>query len=160
MDREERAKAWRYSTGSAFLDKAARAEHEPDVCFINLSTTGHTSPLGFCCMLREADNALRVLLDNGADPTKPACENLKGRVLDAFWIAMWYGNIRAFITMLDYAPTTIVTPYGDLNRWVDCYHLRNRSKVTIACILRNMQRDDLIEPVLRRVCAIPLLEWK
>jgi hypothetical protein len=161
------------------LERLAKIEKEPDACFIEHNGCVD-SPLGFCCTKNtwQGWQAMRVMLERGADPTKNARKmNLRTRscmlfvfgvasspASDAFVLAAAHDNVSAFIMMLEYAGAPVGLRLSDprWQRYVDRWHLRNASKLALAWVLcrRPMQREDLVEPILQRVCTIPLLNWK
>lgn len=169
MNREERAAKWLYgglnTLRSPSLETLAESEEETDVCFIE-NHGWQDSPLGFCCTKKNVfgKRAVRVLLERGADPTKDARKLFFGTQLlvgvNCFVVAAAQNNIEAFVMMLDYATYSGVTLDTLCVTWIDRHHLRNRSKTALAWVLRyQMQRDDLVEPVLHRVATFSLFEW-
>lgn len=179
MKREERAVRWLTGgPGSRSLEVLAETEEEPDECFIEYHGF-IDSPLGYCCTKNSwyAEQAVRVLLERGADPNKDARKTsfrtrlgalinfgvAPSGVANAFSLAASHNNFNAFIMMLEYGNPPVKSKTFDPHWafWFDRYHLRNASKLVLAWLLRHpMQREDLVEPVLRRVCAITLLNWK
>jgi hypothetical protein len=180
MNRETRAANWVYDGPfSRSLERRAESEEEPDVCFIEYKGC-LVSPLGYCCMNNNsyhAKAAVRVMLGRGADPSKDACKvGLKtslvklvargvtaSRSSSALLLTAVHDNFHVFIMMLEYAgvPAGFKLSCPGYRDYIDRHHLRNASKLALAWVLRHpLQREDLVEPILRRVCAISLLEWK
>lgn len=168
MNREERAAKWLYGGLNALrspsLETLAESEEETDVCFIE-NHGCRESPLGFCCTKKNVfgKRALRVLLERGADPTKDARRLFFGAELlgvNGFVVAAVQNNIEAFVMMLDYAKYSGFTLDTHWGTWIDRHSLRNRSKTALVWALRyQMQREDLVEPVLHRVATFSLFEW-
>lgn len=179
MNRETRAANW-LSAGplSKHLESLAEAEEEPDECFIKYHGF-RESPLGYCCTKSHwlAQDAVRIMLERGADPNKDARKtSFKTRlgtlitfgvassgVSDAFALAAAHNNFNVFYMMLEHGrpPKKSKTLHPTWVFWVDRWHQRNASKLALAWVLRHpLQREDLVEPILRRLCTIPLLNWK
>lgn len=180
MNRETRAANWVYEGPfSQSLERQAESEEEPDECFIPYKGC-LVSPLGYCCMNNNsyhAKTAIRILLERGADPSKDACKvGLKtslvklvargvtaSRSSSGLTLAAVHDNFHAFIMMLEYAgvPAGFKMSVPGYSNYIDLWHLRNASKHALVWVLRHpLQREDLVEPILRRMCAIPLLYWK
>jgi hypothetical protein len=169
MNAEERGRRWR---------NAIIPEHEaliadepwPNSMYIDMHG-GRFSPLGFLCYL---DRPIDGLLARGADPLALGWQKEK-RFFNAYQVCAKEYAAKSFaqlmcVTSAEWAKillqTIVVT--DDDGYMCDCDSkfqnmlmevVERGARFAIGWSLLQMQRDDLIEPVLERLAAIPVEEW-
>jgi hypothetical protein len=169
MNREERALAW--ETGRV-ADQIVLSRDEPWPNELYIRGFGEIlSPLGYTCYMNHR-GAVRVLVENGADPLAVAQREGARDARDALDVCVISGCIEAFQELIQYVPITAAraaisarrhtkscTCFSDFHACIDCYFERNKCFVAIGWALCQLSRDDLIEPVLQRLAAISLDVW-
>lgn len=170
MNLEERAGLWnavfKATPREHALNELAKTEPEPTVPYILLNRMYVLSPLGIALIYhsRGGEAALKTFLERGASPNDVA-EILIRRehihtMCDAFHLTCRYKLEKAFRLLLEYAKpdsTAGLTPV--YLSWVDAKHERTTASVCLGWLFTQMQRDDLIEPVVQRLAFIPLDSW-
>jgi hypothetical protein len=170
MNLEERVDLWH----SAFkadprehaLNELAKTEPKPTVPYILLGGVYILSPLGIAliCHSRGGEAALKTFLERGASPNDVA-ELLIRRgyihtMCDAFHLACRYKLEKPFRLLLEYAtPDSIDGLTPAYMSWVDAKHERSSAAVCLGWLFTQMQRDDLIEPVVQRLASVPVDSW-
>lgn len=120
------------------------------------------SPLGIAvwCMVRHG-TAIRLLLEKGADPHAPALmieymyDIMPPETFSAFDITVERANWDVFRILLDYA-TPLEFPTIYLKR---IKLAQNAAGHAITWLFTQIQREDLVQPVMRRLARIPLHDW-
>jgi len=162
MNLEERAEAWRTAWRGADPDEdyeeLAKDELHPTLLYIKHDDYMY-SPLGYALRIySDAEKAIPILLERGADPREPACKLRGFEPSDAFGVAP---TLKIFSVLLDYAMPKEGMPYpAPYLLLIADKRQQFASGVAWAwCVIR-IQRDDLIEPVVQRLASIPLKKWK
>jgi hypothetical protein len=162
MNLEERARAWRNAWGWADPDEDYKelAKDEPRPTLLYIEADDHVySPLGYALRIHNyAGKAIPILLERGADPLEPACKLRNEHWCDAFVVAR---TPKTFSTLLDYAMPMegewYPQPYMSL---IADKRQQLAAGVAWAWCVAQIQRDDLIEPVVQRLASISLKRWK
>lgn len=168
MNLEERARSWRRAWKAKppehAFNELAKTEPHPTLPYIGFEHVYILSPLGFALLYHpEGDDAVKTLLERGASPKEPTEKRIhRGQYNchDAFQIACRYEIEKPFRLLLEYAtPDTRTGLTPAYLSWVDAKHERTAACVCLGWLFTQMQRDDLIEPVVQRLAVIPLEDW-
>jgi len=169
MNLEERAEqwksAWRWVCPEDDYNDLAKDEPHPTLPYIKYARDTCTfSPLGFAVAYRPMmGKAVRTLLERGASPEEIARvrhKNGKIQELDAFQVACRFQSSKMLRLLLKYGTPIQHIPHCGSWVWVGVKRARTASSVSLGWIFTQLQRDDLIEPVVQRLASISLKKWE
>jgi hypothetical protein len=164
MKLDERAKAWRSvwrrsaPTEQEYLELAQGEQHAtlPYIVFAGC----RMSPLGVLVSVRnEGKRALRHFLEHGADPGETACIFYDGKEIDAFQFAKRQKNTYKFCRLLKYGTPSRCADFDALMIFVRDKYRQNDAGHAVAWCFRQIQREDLVQPVVQRLARTSLHEW-
>jgi hypothetical protein len=172
MNLEERAVLWCAALKAKqnrehTLNELAKTEPHPTLLYIVIERVYILSPLGIALLMRRHGGAAaaKTLLERGASPND-LCEKLVKQGIvsvsgDAFHLACRYGVEKIFCLLLEYAtPDNRIGLTPKYLSWVDAKSERSGACACLGWLWTQVQRDDLIEPVVQRLAAIPVEEWR
>jgi hypothetical protein len=164
MNLEERGEEWKRvwrGNKHPMEDCLEFAKHEPHPTSLYIRYNGFCmSPLGMMAGLeREGKLALRRLLDRGADPGEIAFVFDEGTTMDAFEFASIRRNMSGFARLLKYGTPTLCRTFNALVTFVKDKYNQNAAGHATAWCLVQIQREDLVLPVIQRLAKISLYQW-
>jgi hypothetical protein len=169
MNAEERGRQWVLAHITSEYDALIKDEPWPNRLYIVVNAKWF-SPLGYLCAM---DRPVWGLLEKGADPLAVAW--VKGeRFRNAYQVCANAHALKSFaqlmrFTSAEWAKTLLQAIIVEDDGYeCDCdtkFQIMMMEAVMRATCLvigwsfLQMQRDDLIEPVVQRLSAIPVEEW-
>lgn len=165
MNLEERAKAWRIvwrissHTEQDYLE-LAQGEQHATLPYIEYAGF-RMSPIGTMAGANDdvGKRALRHFLEHGADPGETACVFYDGRKMDAFQWANHQKNTYSFCRLLKFGTPSRCADFDALMIFVRDKYRQNDAGHAVAWCFRQIQRDDLVQPVVQRLARTSLHEW-
>jgi len=164
MNERERAQQWIEARTTSHYDALAQDEPWPNRLYIEVDEKRFT-PLGYLCYL---DEPVRELLERGGDPFERAWKKGK-RYRNAYQVCAHEHAGMSFYHLMSVTPAPmlhnlVITNSGacSCRSYFESALLRvveRAARYAIAWALCQTQRDDLIEPVIQRLAAIPLEDW-